>query len=58
LGAPISAMKPQRVCTSDPTPRDALSSGAMSTPLDAFARQHGGCRGFLGRALAAAGAFR
>src|ERR1700760_4380168 len=52
LGAPISATKPQRVAS--------VASGILSViaaAADAFARDHGGGRRLLGRALVAADAF-
>src|ERR1700736_2508515 len=54
LGAPISATKPQRVATGA-----AVSEGSsvIVGAADAFARDHRGCRGLFGGALAAADAF-
>ena len=54
LGAPISATKPQRVASAC----GAGSAIERVRGLDAFARQHGGGGGLLGRALGAAEAFR
>src|SRR3954454_14011566 len=50
LGAPISAMKPQRV----PISALAASSGIGAIRLYAFALEHGGGSGLLGAALGAA----
>src|SRR6267142_4386019 len=55
LGAPISATKPQRVAAGAPSAR-RLS--VIAAAADAFALDHHGGRDLLGRALAAADAFR
>src|SRR5712691_8025659 len=54
LGAPISAMKPQR------RPADAPVAGSAieAFPLDALAGEHGGGGGLLGGPLGAAEPFR